>query len=36
MEKLTNRYAVTDAKDSVSNMNAQMDYLNSENTSLRD
>ena len=32
MEKLTHSYIVTDSKDSVSNMNSRMDYLNNENT----
>ena len=34
MEKLTHSYIVTDSKDSVSNMNSKMDYLNNENTRL--
>ena len=34
MEKLTHSYIVTDSKDSVSNMNSRMDYLNNENTRL--
>lgn len=34
MEKLTHSYIVTDSKNSVSNMDSRMDYLNNENTRL--